>query len=383
MNGSVRKKGNSWYYRYYDYENGVKKQIERVGGKTKSEALKKLNQELNRVYNGISRPEEMLLCDYLYDWLEDYIKGEKSDNTYSKYKCTIETKINKSIGNIKLCDLKPIHIEKYIKFLKELGLNKTSIQFNFGVLNTALNKALKLQMIINNPCKYVDTPKREKYKANILTVDEFKLIYNSLNENIYEDYIMRLALDTALELGIRRGEMCGICTDVIEFDSNKITIDKAFIRIENKYVISGLKTEGSYRELPISKTLAEKYKKHIKLQQKNKLKYGPFYEKNIFNNKEYDLIFTWENGKAITPSNFLQRLKRLCKRYGINKNIRWHDLRHTNATLLLEGGVDMKTLQERLGHSLMQTTSDTYSHVTEKMNKHATDVISNIMENIL
>lgn len=380
MNGSVRKKGKSWYYRYYEYKDGIRKQVERVGGKTKSEALKKLNEEINRLYNGLSRPEEIYLSHYLNDWLEDYIKGEKSDNTYYKYKCAVETKINKSIGNIKLCDLKPIHIEKYIKFLKGLGLNKTSIQFNFGVLNTALNKALKLQMIINNPCKYVDTPKREKYKANVLTLDEYKLIYNSLNESIYEDYIMKLALDTALELGLRRGEMCGICTEAIDFTLNKIIIDKAFIRIENEYVISGLKTEGSYRELPISEGLSEKYKKHIKLQQKNKLKYGPFYEKNIFNDTEYNLLFTWENGKAITPSNFLQRLKRLCVKHKINKNIRWHDLRHTNATLLLEGGVDMKTLQERLGHSLMQTTSDTYSHVTEKMNRKATDVISNLMQ---
>lgn len=380
MNGSVRKKGKSWYYRYYEYSDGVKKQVERVGGKTKTEALIKLNAEINRINNGLARPEEMLLCNYLSDWLEDYIKDEKSDNTYYKYKCAVETKINKSIGNIRLCDLKPIHIEKYIKFLKGLKLSKTSIQFNFGVLNTALNKALKLQMIINNPCNYVDTPKRDKYKANILTLDEYRLIYNSLNESIYEDYIMKLALDTALELGLRRGEMCGISIDSIDFASNKIVIDKAFIRVENEYIISGLKTEGSYRELPISDVLAEKYKKHIKLQQKNKLKYGPFYQKNTFNDREYNLIFTWENGKAIIPSNFLQRLKRLCAKHKINKNIRWHDLRHTNATLLLEGGVDMKTLQERLGHSLMQTTSDTYLHVTEKMNRKATDVISNLME---
>ena len=380
MNGSVRKKGKSWYYRYYEYKDGERKQIERVGGKTKAEALKKLNEEINRSYNGLSRPEEIYLSEYLYDWLEDYIKDEKSDNTYYNYKCSVETKINKSIGNIKLCDLKPIHIEKYIKFLKGLNLNKTSIQFNYGVLNTALNKALKLQLIINNPCKYVDTPKREKYKANILTLNEYRLIYNSLDESIYEDYIMKLALDTALELGIRRGEMCGICIESIDFNLNKIIINKALIRVENKYIISGLKTEGSYRELPISEGLAEKYKKHIKLQQKNKLRYGQFYIKNIFNDKEYNLIFTWENGRAITPSSFLQRIKRLCKLHGIEKNIRWHDLRHTNATLLLEGGVDMKTLQERLGHSLMQTTSDTYSHVTEKMNRKATDVISNLMQ---
>lgn len=105
------------------------------------------------------------------------------------------------------------------------------------------------------------------------------------------------------------------------------------------------------------------------------MKYGEFY-----NNSYNYLVFTWENGNFIIPSNFLQRLKRLCKYNKIEKNIRWHDLRHTNATLLLEGGVDMKTLQERLGHSLMQTTSDTYSHVTEKMNRKATDVISNILK---
>lgn len=267
-----------------------------------------------------------------------------------------------------------------MKFLRGLKLSDTSIQFHYGVLKTSLNKAVKLQMINDNPCRFVDTPKRSKFKANILTIEEYNLIYNSLNTDSYEDYIMRLAMDTALELGLRRGEMCGICIEALDFNSNILTVDKALIRIENSYVISKLKTEGSYRQLPFSEDLSNKFKKHIKLQQKNSLKYGPYYNKNIFNGIEYNLIFTWENGKAITPSNFLQRLKRLCKKHGIEKNIRWHDLRHTNATLLLEGGVDMKTLQKRLGHSLMQTTSDTYSHVTEKMNRKATDVISNLMK---
>ena len=76
---------------------------------------------------------------------------------------------------------------------------------------------------------------------------------------------------------------------------------------------------------------------------------------------------------------FLQRLKRICKYCNIDKRVRWHDLRHTNATLLLEGGANIKTVQERLGHSLMQTTSDTYAHVTEKMNREATSIITNIL----
>lgn len=388
MQGSVRKRGDSWYYRYYDYKDGVKKQVERKGGKTKSEALKKLNEELNRIYNGYSKPEEIILNDYLELWLDDYVKDEKSENTYYKYKNSCDLKIKNSIGNIRLCDLKVIHIEKYLKYLRNLKLSSTSIQFHYGVLKTALNKAVKLQMILDNPCRFVDTPKRSKFKGNVLTIDEFYKIYNSLNNDNYEDYIMKLALDFTLETGVRRGEMCGITWESIDFEKNTIEIEAALIRIENEYKMSGLKNDSSYRRLPISEYLSDRLKAHKRKQQLDKIKYGEFYMKNIFEMKEdnrvyikeFNLVFTWANGSFIIPSNFLQRIKRLCKYNNIEKNIRWHDLRHTNATLLLEGGSDMKTVQERLGHSLMQTTSDTYSHVTEKMNRKATDIISNLIK---
>lgn len=372
MQGTVRKRGNSWYYRFYN--DG--KQIERKGGSTKKEALEKLNNELNRQYKGYDRPAEMLLNEYLDMWLEDYIKDSKSENTYYKYKGSCETKISKSIGAIQLCNLKVIHIEKYIRDLKKDNLSPTSIQSHYGILKAALNKAVKLQLIIDNPCKFVDTPKRGKFKANILTIDEFNLVYKNLNDDVYEDYIMKLALDISLETGLRRGEMCGLTWNDIDFENNIISINKSLIRVDNSYKISEPKTESSYRKLPISDYLIQKLVLHKKVQQKNKFKYGPHYKKNIWNGITYDLIFTWDNGKYIIPSNFLQRIKRLCSYCEINKNIRWHDLRHSNATLLLEGGTDMKTLQDRLGHSLMQTTSDTYSHVTEKMNRKATDVIS-------
>lgn len=374
MQGTVRKRGNAWYYRFYS--NG--KQIERKGGPTKKEALQKLNEEINRQYKGYDRPTEMLLNDYFEMWLDDYIKPVKSENTYDKYKGSFETKIKLYIGSIQLCNLKVIHIERYIRDLNKSKLSSSSIQFHYGVLKTALNKAVKLQLLIDNPCKYVDTPKRGKFKANVLTMDEFNKIYDKLNADDYEDYMMKLALDIALETGVRRGEMCGFTWDDIDFDNNIININKSLIRVGSIYKISNPKTESSYRKLPISDYLVKKLKSHKELQEKNKLKYDIHYIKNIWDNKNYDLIFSWENGKYIMPSNFLQRLKRLCSYCEIEKNIRWHDLRHSNATLLLEGGTDMKTLQDRLGHSMMQTTSDTYSHVTEKMNRKATDVISSL-----
>lgn len=382
--GSVRKRGAKWYYRFY--ENG--KVIERCGGEKKEDALKALNEELNRKYKGYTRPEETKLCDYLNMWLENYILDEKSENTYDKYNKVVTNKIIPSIGEIRLCDLKVIHIDKFLRDMKKYQIKKgknitylsgTTIQMYYGILNTALNKAVKLQMIIENPCKYIDTPKRSRYKANILTLEEFKLIYNSLNDSIFEDYIFKLALDISIETGLRRGELCGLTWDSINFEDKFIDINKALIRIENKYTISKLKTEGSYRSIPISDELVQKLKNHKSIQSSNKLKYGEFYKKVIFDKISYNLIFRHENGNYIIPSTFLQRLKRLCKYNKIDKNIRWHDLRHTNATYLIESGVNLKVVQDRLGHSLMQTTADTYSHVTKKMNREATSKLTSLI----
>lgn len=375
MQGSIRKKGKSYYIRYY--QDG--KQIERIGGKTKKEAQSKLNEILYKLENGYTISSDMFISDYLDMWLDDYIKDIRSENTYVKYKNICDKYIIPVLGDIKLSALKVIHIEKLIRHFRKEGLNPTSTQNYYGIIRAALNKAVKLQLLNDNPCKFIDTPKRGKFKANTLTVQEFYLIYDKLNAELYEDYIFKLALDIALETGLRRGEMCGLTWDDIDFNNKCIHINQALIRVDNTYTISSLKTDSSYRSLPVSDALLVKLENHKKRQKINRVKYGQFYLKNIFNKKEYDLVFTWENGKFIIPSNFLQRLKRMLKHCNINKNIRWHDLRHTNATLLLEGGASMKTVQERLGHSLMQTTSDTYAHVTEKMNREATNIITNIL----
>ncbi|OOM75112.1 hypothetical protein CLPUN_35490 [Clostridium puniceum] len=201
MRGSIRKRGNVWYYRYREND----KLIEKRGG-SKEEAERKLNEVLYRINNGYISDSDILLKDYMIMWLEDYIKSEKSENTYNKYMQTINKYIDPMIGAIKLSDLKVIHIEKFIRDLKKVKVNTnnlispTSVQSYYGILRAALNKAVKLQLINNNPCKFVDTPKRAKFKANVLTIEELKLIYVKVNSNSYEDYIFRLALILHLKL---------------------------------------------------------------------------------------------------------------------------------------------------------------------------------------
>ncbi len=116
--------------------------------------------------------------------------------------------------------------------------------------------------------------------------------------------------------------------------------------------------------------LLKKYKLH---QAENKLKYGEFYIKNIFDGKEYDFVMRWENGHYIHPLYYTNKITKVIKKAGINKKIRFHDLRHTNATLLLKQGIDFKVIQNRLGHEDISTTINIYSHVDLQMQKEATN----------
>jgi len=128
----------------------------------------------------------------------------------------------------------------------------------------------------------------------------------------------------------------------------------------------------------VSDEILQKFKDHKELQELTKSKYNELYENNIFNNRVCNFVFTWENGKYIHPNYFTLKFNRLSKNSGINKRIRFHDLRHTNATLLLEQGVDFKIIQERLGHSDIGTTLNIYSHVTTEMQKSASKKLSDL-----
>lgn len=382
MQGSIRKKGKNYYIRYYDDIDGLKKQVEKVVGPSYDEAEKKLNEIIYKQNNGYIS-SNMSLKAYLNMWLEDYVKEERSERTYIIYRDTMLKHVIPCIGNVKLSDLKVVHVEKYLRELRKIKNNNGStIQLNFRNLKTALNKAVKLQLLNDNPCRFVEMPKKNNFKGNYLTAEEFNLIYNSLNATTYLGLSFRVLLDLAVETGCRRGEMCGTEWRNIDFDNKTITFDKALIKGEHGWKIGRLKTETSYRALPLSDDLINQLKKLRIKQLENKLTFGSEYHINSFDGIEYDLICIQRNGKFMVPNDVRDRLKYLLKRNKIDKNIRWHDLRHTSATLLLENGVAMKTIQKRLGHASMSTTSDIYSHVTEKMDREATNILSRTIKKI-
>lgn len=340
MQGSVRKKGDRWYYSFeLPSIDGKRKRIERCGGNTKKEALESLNEAIYKYANGFVEPKKLTYDAYVTDWLEDYIKENRKINTYEKYKSLYLNKIKPHIGQYLLKDLKPILIEKLLNAEKKKGLSNTTLESIYGVINSSLNRAVRLQLINDNMCKFIEKPKRNKYISNTLTVEEFTLLLSHLDSTNYGNYVFKLCLIVTLELGLRRGEVAGLEWSNIDFENKKIKINNNLIYTNTSVQVGTPKTIESERSISVSNDLLELFKTHKKK----------------------------------------QNLNRLVNNSGIDKKIRFHDLRHSNATLLLQEGVDFKVIQERLGHSDINTTLNIYSHVTDEMQKSATDKISNLI----
>lgn len=382
MNGGVRKRGKVWYY-YFSIAlgKGRSKKVERIGGRTKAEALDALRKALNEFETGFIEPVKTTLEEYLTDWLENQIRVTRKINTYDRYQSIIYKRVIPKIGHIKLKDLKHIHIETFINHERKTGISESSLQTIYGVINTALNRAMKLRIVIDNPCKYVDRPKREKFVANTLTIEEFKSMIAFLNLEKYNDYIFCLALNIVLELGIRRGELAGLEWSDINFEDNTLTIKNNLVYTRGKTYLVSPKTDESARVIYISDHLKKLLEVHRAIQEANKVKYDDLYHQNIYENKTFNFIMTWEAGKHVHPLYYTQRISRLMALLGIERTIRFHDLRHTNATLLLSQGVDFKTIQARLGHTDIHTTLNLYAHVNIDLQKNASDRISNLINN--
>lgn len=175
----------------------------------------------------------------------------------------------------------------------------------------------------------------------------------------------------AFYTGLRRGEVSGLKWKDIDFEEQTLTVERIIIMKKKSYEIGTPKTQSSYRTIGIGNDLISVLKTHRKRQLENKLFYGQHYT-------ESDYICTKENGQLVTPWSIKWHVEKTRKDTGIDFN--FHSFRHTHATLLLEGGAKIKAIQERLGHSRISTTMDTYSHLTKKTKKETVDLFESLMK---
>lgn len=339
--------------------------------KHKKEANDWRLESVNKTRKGIySIDAQVTLSQFLDHWLSTKETNVRK-KTLLQYGQIVNGHINPILGMIKLVDLRPDTIEEFYRLEKERGVGFRTINLTHSVLRCALNKALKEEIIYRNPCDAVDKPKVARHEMNVLDEFQVRRLLSSARGTRLE-----VLLQIAVTTGLREGEILGLKWRDVDWGNKQIHIQRQLQRIPKVgLVFSEPKSAAGKRMISLGDNSVYLLMKQEKIQ---------YYEKEFFRLRwqENDLIFTSLNGSPMDPRNLLRQYKLLLKKAGL-PNIRFHDLRHTAASLMLQQGIPAKVVQERLGHSDISLTLNTYSHVMPGMQEEAAkrmDEITTIYE---
>jgi ATP-dependent helicase/nuclease subunit A len=373
MQGGIRKRGDAWFY-YFEAGkvDGKRKKVERKGGKTKKEALEALRKALNEFEKcgSVLDESKMSFADYLEYWFNEHVKINYRFSSQESIRTSINNHIKPELGIYPLKKISPALIQEFINNKHKAGYARNSLNMYLGVISKSLKMAVyPYQLIKENPAQYVTLPKQQDNVDNtkVITIEEFNKIISLYPEGTPHFIALQIGFNT----GMRVGEVCGLTWDSVDLENGIINVNKSLVKKDKEWILSNTKTKSSVRKIYIGQTLINILKRNKVRQLENKLKYGPYYH-------ESDFICTQDNGKPLLP-NSLKNINRTIKG-NLEIDFHFHLLRHTHATLLLESGANIKDIQDRLGHSRIATTSDTYSHVTEKMKMDTVNIFEKILK---
>ncbi|NNG67727.1 site-specific integrase [Caldanaerobacter subterraneus] len=363
MRGHITKRGSKWSI-VIDVgrdENGKRKQKRFSGFKTKKEAEKALQEILYKLEKGELFLSKITLEEFLDEWYKEHCLPRLAPKTLKSYEELINLYFKPYLGNIELASLKPLEIQKYYNKLKELGLSNTTINYHHRVLRSALNRAVKWQYISKNPCDHVEPPSRDKKEMTVWsTADAYKA------EEIFKDSPIYIHLILGLYEGLRVGEICGLKWEDIDFEKEEMIVRRQAQVVKGELIFREPKTEKSVRKIPLIKKVIDALKEEKRKQEENKLLLGDRYV------KEYDgYISVWEDGRFKEPGYVSKKFHKMLLRHPELPLIRFHDLRHSCASLLVQAGVPMKIISKILGHSQIGITMDFYANITIEAEKEA------------
>jgi len=361
--GAVR-----WYVKYRAPEGNEMVSKTRRGFNSQREAkawAKRVDNQINDdLY--IEKSDETLL-EFMYNYLDLYCVG-LSPKTVAGYKA-ITKKISLSLlGNKPLQKITPDDIQLYINELyKSDDKNKKTVSANTALhylsfLQTVLQRAVINQKISKNPCVLVEKPKKQAFKHTVLTIDELYILLTvSKKTPIYIPVLL------AGCMGLRRGEILGLRWQDIDFNKNTLQVNQTRIKANKKEYIKETKTEKSTRLLYMPSFVANELKKH---------------KENIIIDISHNLVCSLTTGEPISIDTFEQRFERLLKKSKINKKLRFHDLRHTSASILTATGATPKEVSAYLGHSNIGITMDLYADVFDKSKQQTAKKLNKVFNTL-
>ena len=333
-----------------------------VSGRTQKEAYEKL-RELITEYRNVELTEDSQITveEWLQKWMDEYMMFSIREQTWKSYESVIRLHIIPNLGNKKVASLTTTILQKFYNKLLSEGKSGSLVRDAHLILHQAMDVAVKENFIAKNPTTGTKIPKVEYKPKNILNETQLEIFMEAIKEDeLWYDFFY-----TEITTGLRRGELCGLkwC------DFNETTGQLNVVRTVTTHKGGGLKTGETKTQKGTRTIYLPPSTVKLLSERKNKV------------SSEWIFPNFYDNSKPINPSTAYLRLKAILKKAGL-PSIRFHDLRHTFATHALSNGVDARTLSGILGHTNASFTLDTYTHVTNDMQKNASVIVGRFMKDI-
>ena len=343
-------------------EDSLKSVVE----KRKRDMITEFEAKYARLIDGYDDPENYPFVAFMHEWLDEVHRHKVQESTYLGYKARVSGHMTKFFGDkMSLADLKPRVINSFYDYLRSMGDSEQTVLHYHNLLHSMFEYAIKQELFEFNPMQRVDRPTVKRYSAGFYSAEEVQtLLAFAKDDPLYIPIVL------AVYCGMRRSEALGMTWDCVDFENDKISVQKKVIEIskngKKQIIVSDeLKTESSRRVFAMHPDVKKILLKHKEQQEVYRKQFKRSYSKKYLN-----MVCVDQLGDLIRPNFVTEHFNILLKKHNLRK-IRFHDLRHTFATTALANGMDIKTLSSIIGHVSSSTTLDIYLHSTDKMQKEA------------
>ena len=382
MTGHLQIKRNKYYVVLDRYIDGKRRQqwlstgLTAKGNKRKAEQM--LREKLSEAEKETAAPcADMLVSDCVRFWLTK-AQHRVDEVTYRGYKQTAKTQILPyfDANGLSLRDCTVKKLQAYFDEKHERGrldgkggLSAKTMRHLRTILSLSFDEAIKEGQLAANPCKLVELPRKERYEAHFYSTEQLHKLFAVMKD----DPMLPLVKITAL-YGLRRSEVLGLKWDSVDFTNGLVLIHHTVCKLGVKIEKDKTKTESSRRSFPMTAEARSIFLTAKAEEEENRRQFGRAYQAN-------DYIFKWPDGTPFAPDYVTHHFAKVLKQNGL-PHIRFHELRHSCAILLLNNGFALKDVQEWMGHSDIQTTANIYGHIDTARKRGMADKLASCLKDI-
>ena len=339
-----------------------------VYGRTRQEVQQKLARMRRDLEGGLPLADErQTVKRYLESWLET-IEATLGEGTWRRHEEYVSLHIVPAVGGLKLAKLTPQRVQHLYAAKLAEGLSSSTVHHLHATLHKALAAAVRLGLVPRNVSELVDVPRMAHHEMTPLSrEDTHRLLAAAAGTDVEALYVV------AVSTGIRRGELLGLRWRDVDLDHATLHVRTTLQRSRKtgEFVWKEPKTRKSRRQIAMTEQAVEALRTHRRRQAEDRLLVGPAWQ-------DQDVVFANAIGAPLDAAGVYHRFLRFCRAQGLPR-VRFHDLRHTCATLLLSARVNPKVVSEMLGHATVAITLDIYSHVIPDMQQDAAAVMGQLL----